>query len=65
VYAVKDNKVVERAESKVFVEQVGIVKSFARMAKDSAAAYGLISILAALGAGFGVGMVFRKGGGAH
>ncbi len=65
VYAVKDNKVVEQAESKVSVEQVGIVKSFARMAKESAATYGIISILAALGAGFGVGLVFRKGGGAH
>ncbi len=65
VYAVKDNKVVEQAESKVSVEQVGIVKSFARMAKDSAATYGIISIIAALGAGFGVGLVFRKGGGAH
>ncbi len=65
VYAIKDNKVVEQAESKVSVEQVGIVKSFARMAKESAATYGIISILAALGAGFGVGLVFRKGGGAH
>jgi uncharacterized protein (TIGR02186 family) len=65
VYAVKDNKVVEQAESKVSVEQVGVVKSFARMAKESAATYGIISILAALGAGFGVGLVFRKGGGAH
>jgi len=65
VYAVKDNKVVEQAESKVSVEQVGVIKSFARMAKESAATYGIISILAALGAGFGVGLVFRKGGGAH
>lgn len=65
VYAVKDNKVVEQAESKVSVEQVGIVKSFARMAKESASTYGIISIIAALGAGFGVGLVFRKGGGAH
>jgi uncharacterized protein (TIGR02186 family) len=65
VYAVKDNKVVEQAESKVSVEQVGVVKSFARMAKESAATYGIISVLAALGAGFGVGLVFRKGGGAH
>ncbi len=65
VYAIKDNKVVDQAESKVSVEQVGVVKSFARMAKESASTYGIISILAALGAGFGVGLVFRKGGGAH
>ncbi len=65
VYAVKDNKVVEQAQTKVLVEQVGLVKSLAAMAKSNAAVYGFISILAALGAGFGVGLIFRKGGGAH
>ena len=65
VYAVKNNKVVEKAESKVQVEQAGVVKKLAGMAKDNAAVYGILSILAALGAGFGVGLVFRKGGGAH
>ena len=65
VYAVRDKKVVETAETKVFVEQVGMVKSFAVMAKNSAALYGAISIIAALAAGFGVGLIFRKGGGAH
>jgi uncharacterized protein (TIGR02186 family) len=65
VYAVKDGKVVDRAESKVLVEQAGIVKTLAGMAKNKAAFYGLISIVSALGAGFGVGLVFRKGGGAH
>jgi hypothetical protein len=35
------------------------------MARKNGALYGVLSILAALGAGFGVGMVFRKGGGAH
>jgi uncharacterized protein (TIGR02186 family) len=65
VYAVKDKKVVETAEAKVLVEQVGLVKSFAVMAKNSAALYGAISIVAALVAGFGVGLIFRKGGGAH
>jgi uncharacterized protein (TIGR02186 family) len=65
VYAVKGNKVVESAETKMRVEQVGIVKSLAGMAKNKAALYGFISIVVALGAGFGVGLVFRKGGGAH
>jgi hypothetical protein len=65
VYAVKNGQVVETAESKVLVEQVGAVKSLATMAKKQGALYGLLSILAALGAGFGVGLVFRKGGGAH
>ncbi len=65
VYAVKNGKVVEQAEAKVNVEQVGLVKTLATMAKNSAAFYGLLSIGIALGAGFGVGMIFRKGGGAH
>lgn len=65
VYAVKNNKVTEQAETKVNVEQVGIVKTLATMAKNSAAFYGFLSIGIALGAGFGVGLVFRKGGGSH
>jgi hypothetical protein len=64
-YAVKDKKVVETATADVSVDQVGLVKSFADMAKNKAAVYGIISILAALCAGFGVGLVFRKSGGAH
>lgn len=65
VYAVKGMKVVETAETHVSVEQVGVVKSLASMSKNNGALYGAISILAALAAGFGVGMVFGKGGGAH
>ncbi len=65
VYAVKNGKVIEQAESKVNVEQVGTVKMLAGMARNSAAFYGILSIGIALGAGFGVGLVFRKGGGAH
>jgi uncharacterized protein (TIGR02186 family) len=65
VYAVKNGKVVEQAESRVKVEQVGMVKTLATMAKNNAAVYGFLSVGIALGAGFGVGMIFRKGGGAH
>ena len=65
VYAVKNGKVVEQAESRVNVEQVGTVKTLATMAKNNAAFYGILSIGIALGAGFGVSLVFRKGGGSH
>lgn len=65
VYAVKDKKVVDTATSNVSVEQIGMVKSFANMAKNSAAEYGFISIIVALSTGFGVGLIFRKSGGAH
>ncbi|HUI67486.1 MAG TPA: TIGR02186 family protein [Nitrospirota bacterium] len=65
VYAVNNGKVVEQAEAKVNVEQAGLVKTLSTMAKNSAALYGILSIGIALGAGFGVGLVFRKGGGSH
>ncbi|MBI4687540.1 MAG: TIGR02186 family protein [Nitrospirae bacterium] len=65
VYAVRDRKITETASKNVVVEQVGIVKSLADMAKNNGALYGIVSIVIALGAGFGVGMIFRKGGGAH
>ncbi|MDO8281127.1 MAG: TIGR02186 family protein [Thermodesulfovibrionia bacterium] len=65
VYAVKDNKVIETKEAKVLVEQVGIIKMLAGMAKNNGALYGLISIMSALAAGFGVGLIFKKSGGAH
>jgi uncharacterized protein (TIGR02186 family) len=65
VYAVRDKKVVETANADVSVEQVGVIKSLAGMAKNNGALYGMISVIAALAAGFGVGLIFRKGGGAH
>jgi len=65
VYAIKNKRVIEEAETKLHVEQVGVVKSLAEMAKNNAAFYGLISIFAALIAGFSVGVIFGKGGGSH
>ena len=65
VYAVKDKKVIETATANILVEQVGMVKSLAEMAKNNGALYGFLSIMLALGSGFGVGLVFRKSGGAH
>jgi len=65
VYAVKNGKVIETATSNVNVEQVGAVKALAAMAKNNGALYGIISVLAAIGAGFGVGLIFRKSEGAH
>ncbi|MEW6002365.1 MAG: TIGR02186 family protein [Nitrospirota bacterium] len=64
-YAVKDRKVIETAQAEILVEQVGPIRAFANMAKNNGALFGAISIIVALGAGFGVGMIFRKGGGSH
>ncbi len=65
VYAVKNGKVLETATDHVVVEQIGVVKTLATMARNNGAVYGVFSILAAIAAGFGVGLVFRKQGGAH
>ncbi len=65
VYAVKDGRVQEKAEIAIVVERVGIVEKLTRMAQKNGALYGILSISIAIGAGFGVGMIFRKSGGAH
>lgn len=65
VYSVKDGKVMETADSRVVVEQEGGIKYLASMAKNKGAVYGAVSVVVALLAGFGVGMIFKKGGGAH
>ncbi len=62
VYAIRDKRISEKAEAKVLVEQVGGVEVLADMAKNNGALYGIISIVVAVAAGFGVGMIFRKGG---
>ena len=64
-YAVRDGKVIEKIVKPVDVKQVGIVRALSKMAKNNGALYGLLSIAMALGAGFGVGLIFRKGEGAH
>lgn len=65
VYAVRNGKVSGRAETAVRVRQVGIVRALAELAKAHGALYGLTAIFIALAAGFGVGLIFRKGGGSH
>lgn len=65
VFAIKDGKVVEKAATPLRVEQAGAVKFLAAMARNNGAMYGVLSIVIALVCGFGVGIIFRKGGGAH
>jgi uncharacterized protein (TIGR02186 family) len=65
VHEVKDGKVVDSAKANVLVEQVGLVKALAGMAQNNGALYGIVAVLIALSAGFGVGVIFKKGGGAH
>lgn len=65
LYAVRNGEVVDRAETSVTVKETGAVKTLADMAGNNGALYGIAAIGVALTAGFGVGMVFGKGGGAH
>jgi len=64
-HAVKDGKVVDQVSTNVTVERTGVVKSLTDMAQNNGAIYGILAIVIALAAGFGVGLIFGKGGGAH
>ncbi len=61
----KDGKVTGHSEAALKVELTGMVELLAKLASDSRALYGIISIVVAIAAGFGVGMIFKKGGGSH
>ena len=65
VYAVRDGQVIDTAKSQVTVEQDGAVKSLSDMARNNGAVYGLAAIGVSVTAGFGVGIVFKSGGGSH
>ncbi len=65
LYAIRDGKVIETADTIFHVQQVGMVKELAAMAKNNSVLYGIISILVAIGAGFGVGIIFGKGRSSH
>jgi len=64
VLAVRDGRIVDRAESNLTVERAGIVAQLTSLAFNQAAVYGIIAIVIAMLAGFAVGVLF-KGGGAH
>jgi hypothetical protein len=65
VLAVRDGHVVERASTKMLVEQAGLVAALSGMATNHAALYGIMAVVVALVAGLGVGAIFKKGGGSH
>lgn len=65
VYAVREGRVVETAKTGVIVKRVGIIERLADMAQNNGAAYGVVAVVVAIGAGFGAGLIFRKSGGAH
>lgn len=65
VITAKDGQVTGKAEQAITVEMTGIVGKISELASHNRAMYGIISIVVALAAGFAVGSIFKKGGGAH
>ncbi len=63
VFAVQNGQVVDKAQARIRVERVGLIKQLSHMAFEKPALYGIIAIVVAILAGFGVGMVFKGGGG--
>jgi uncharacterized protein (TIGR02186 family) len=65
VLAVRDGNLVNRTETSLTVARTGIVGKLSDLAFNHAAAYGIISVIVAMAAGFAVGALFKKGGRAH
>ena len=65
VLAVRDGAVVDRSETSLTVDRAGIVAQLSNLAFNHSAVYGIIAIVVAMLAGFAVGALFKKGGGAH
>jgi len=65
VLAVRNGMVVDRTETSLTVARTGIVAKLSNLAFNQAAVYGIIAIVVAMAAGFAVGALFKKGGGAH
>jgi uncharacterized protein (TIGR02186 family) len=65
VLAVHDGKVVDKTTTSLEVARAGIVATLSNLAFNQPAVYGIIAIIVAMAAGFAVGALFKKGGGAH
>ncbi|MBU0676021.1 MAG: TIGR02186 family protein [Proteobacteria bacterium] len=63
--AVRNGQVVERSRAQFTVERSGVVAKLSDLAFNNAALYGMMAVIIAIIAGFAVGMIFKKGGGAH
>ncbi len=63
VFAIQNGKVVDKAEAKLKDMRVGVEELLSHMAFEKPALYGIIALVVAIVAGFGVGMVFKGGGG--
>lgn len=65
VITARNGQVTGASESSLKVETTGVAATISNLASNHRAMYGIIAIVAALTAGFAVGAIFKKGGGAH
>lgn len=65
VMAIRNGKIAERAASVFTVERAGVVSKLSDLAFNKAPLYGMMAVIIAIMAGFAVGLIFKKGGGAH
>ena len=63
--AIRNGQIVETSKSQFTVKRAGLVKKLSTMAFKNSALYGLMAVVIAIIAGFAVGIIFKKGGGAH
>jgi len=63
--AIRDGQVAERGQTSFTVARTGVVAQLTDLAFNKAALYGIMAVVFAIIAGFAVGMIFKKGGGAH
>jgi len=60
-FAFKDGQLVASGTREVTTQKVGLSKWLVKTAKDNGTFYGLMAVTVALGAGLGIGAIFRKG----
>ncbi len=65
VYEVKDGRLLREATGRLSVETVGLTRWLADLAQHNGAAYGLLAVASALGAGLVVGFIFKGAKGGH
>ena len=65
VITARDGQVTGMTQTAINVEMKGFVGQISDLASHRRAIYGIIAIVVALAAGFAVGSIFKKGGGAH
>jgi uncharacterized protein (TIGR02186 family) len=60
IFLTRDGRVIDRTESRIDVEKVGLERFLFRLSRDEPLAYGLLSLLIAIAAGWAASEAFRR-----